>query len=126
MFADKKKLMGVSIIGLVLIILVVFIIKGKGDLFNSNKYEYSCPKGANGCVTNSDPIGVNIRSDVSTEDLNKGKEVNLYTKFIIKDKTKQYYYLWETYNDGVFYYRSPCQKVNTNEKHTSLTIFFIF
>lgn len=123
MFADKKKLMGVSIIGLVLIILVVFIIKGKGDLFNSNKYEYSCPKGANGCVTNSDPIGVNIRSDVSTEDLNKGKEVNLYTKFIIKDKTKQYYYLWETYNDGVLYYRSPCQKVNTNEKHTSLTIF---
>lgn len=115
---NYKILLVVFLVVLAIVILGVVFSKTifKDGISGTGSYEINSSQ--------DNPIGVNIVADQnSATNLKSSTTVNLTTTFQINDDSKQYYYLWKTYNYGVLHYVSPCQKVTTNKKYTSLTMF---
>lgn len=111
---------------LLVIFLIVFIVVILGFVLNKMVFKDKISDTSSYEINSSQGnlVGVKIVDDQNNAtNLKSSTTVNLTTTFQIKDKSKQYYYLWKTYNYGVLHYVSPCQKVTTNKKYTSLTMF---
>ena len=75
------------------------------DEYKTNKY----------ICTNCEGVKA-VFDDVKTTSYKKGNVVKNYVHFEIADTSKQYYYLWKTYQNGNLVYTSNCQKVEANKK----------
>ena len=75
------------------------------DEYKTNKY----------ICTNCEGVKA-VFDNVATTSYKKGNVVKNYVHFEIADTSKQYYYLWKTYQNGNLVYTSNCQKVEANKK----------
>ena len=129
MINDKNKQKVLIFVGVLssLLIIAVFADKFifKTGVLSSTTYNYGCRNGQNGCIGDEEdnPVEINIvDNQKTTSNLRVRSVVDITTTFKINDNRNTYYYLWRTYNNGKLIYTSPCQKVTTAKKYTTLTM----
>ena len=69
--------------------------------------------GDNNSINN--PVEVSFKPENESTDIEANKLYKINVKFDVKDKTKQYYYIWKTYKYGENDFSTECKAVNEGE-----------
>ena len=66
-------------------------------------------------ATDESPVEVSFKPENESTDIEANKLYKINVKFDVKDKTKQYYYIWKTYKYGKNDFSTECKAVNEGE-----------
>ena len=79
----------------------------------SKKYE---------CIGCTNMVNATLKPQDNKTTLDVGTKYNLKLAFDIKDKTREYYYVWSNYSYGKVTYKTQCKKITEGEHSGSFTM----